>query len=80
MQFIALLKEKTLCEEHPEEIEPAEYRARKGYDNADYESVNLLFLRPGGPSYADFHNPVNEGDKKQKKLNESVLLVEPSHP
>ncbi len=79
MSGFNLLKEETLCEKHPEEVEPAKERTEEGNYNADYKSVKLLLLRPSGPSYNYLYYPVYEGNEEEEKLDESVLLVKPSH-
>ena len=75
-----LLQEQLLEEKYPNEVKPAEYKAStEGYDEADDETEKSALRGPGGPSYYYLGYPVYKGNDEKKKLNQSALLVEPSH-
>jgi len=64
--YTTLFCAKSVEEQNPKHIEPADDdTARDRNDNADYQTKNPALFEPSRPSYADFNNPVYNGNKKQ---------------
>lgn len=77
---VVLLQEELLEKQDPDEVEPTESDTRRNsYEYADDEAKKPALFEPGRPPDVDLRYPVDHGNEEQEDLNQTALLIKPSH-
>ena len=71
-------KQQMIEEQQPNEVQNTDCNTgRNGYENREDKRNKTLRFQPSRPTNADFHYPVYNGDQKENKLHQFVLLIKP---